>query len=114
VFPSTNPLTSHVHYLSLVPYIFKFSTGHSAMPLAYTAASDSHQEPKGKSEDEGFPSVSFAYDVSPLAITVTEARRSMWQWAVSMAALLGGVVTALSILDTFLHSIAGTMTKKKA
>jgi len=117
VFPSKEPLTSHVHYLSVVPHLFKFSTGHMAQPFAYTAASDVNVGTLVGDEltgDTPFPSVSLVYELSPLAITVAEARRSMWQWAISMAALLGGVVTALSILDSFLHSLAGGLTKKKS
>ena len=57
--------------------------------------------------------MTLAYHFSPLQVRVAEARRSAWQWAVTMAAILGGVVTALSILDSFLHTLAGSMAKKK-
>ena len=57
--------------------------------------------------------MTLAYHFSPLQITVTEARRSAWQWALSMAAILGGFVTALSILDSVLHSALGGLGKKK-
>ncbi len=109
---SDAPFQSFTHTVSVVPFKYVFSTGHVVSPFAYTAESDAAVAGESGGDAGTPPTLTLAYHFSPLQITVTEARRSYWQWVVSMAAILGGVVTALSILDSALHSVAGGIKKK--
>jgi hypothetical protein len=105
--------TTHTHFLSAVPHVFRFSTGHEVRPFAYTADSDSVVEPVDPATGaQVLPSVTFAFEFSPLAVAVVEARRAAWQWAISLAAILGGVLAGVNLLDGLLHSVAGAAKKR--
>ena len=96
-----------------MPHVFRFSTGHEVRPFAYTADSDSVVEAVDPSTGaQRPPSVTFAFDFSPLAVAVVEARRAAWQWAISLAAILGGVLAGLNVLDGLLHSVMDGKKKK--
>ena len=58
------------------------------------------------------PTVTLAFDFSPLAVAVVEARRAAWQWAISLAAILGGVLAGINLLDGLLHTAMGAAKKK--
>ena len=95
-----------------MPHVFRFSTGHEARPFAYTVDSDSAVEAAGEGGTEpAAPSVTFAFAFSPLAVTLVEARRAAWQWAISLAAILGGVLAGVNLLDGMLHSLAAGLKK---
>lgn len=106
------PYTSHTHSLTAVPHVFRFSTGHEARPFAYTADSDSNVETDGPGgEPAPPPTVAIAFSFSPLAVTLAEARRAAWQWAISLAAILGGVLAGVNLLDGLLHGVAAGLKK---
>ena len=105
-FASAAPRTSHAHTLALVPHAFRFATGHALDAWAYTAESAAFAAPEGEA-----PSVAVFFALSPLGVAVTEQRLPLWRFAINIAAIVGGVVAALSILDSLLHALAGAAKK---
>lgn len=109
VFTTSVPLESFTHYLSVVPHRFRFATGHAVDAFAYSAESGAFVAPQATdavASDAGpaAPSLAFAYEITPLAVTVTELRPSYWRLLLSVAAILGGTVAAGSVLDSLLHA----------
>lgn len=57
--------------------------------------------------------VRWSYDLSPLAVTLTEVRQPLYRWLVSICAIVGGAFTVLGLLDSALHSVKGSVAFKK-
>lgn len=93
--------TSYTHVLRVVDSRFAFATGHTVDTQQYSAFTHPHPA------SDGLPSLNFEYDLSPLAIIHEEKRRPLYSYLTSLAALVGGSVTVLSLLDSVLHAAAG-------
>ena len=99
VYISTALYTAHHHYLSVVSRSIRFGTGHSVEAYAYTVHSDSSGE-----DGEGGAAVTWALELSPLGLAVTETRRPLYHFLVNVAGLLGGIGFLVGVFDQFLHS----------
>jgi hypothetical protein len=57
------------------------------------------------------PGVFFKYDFSPIMVEYKESRPSFFHFATNLCAILGGVFTVFSMVDTFFHQAALAMKK---
>jgi hypothetical protein len=108
------PRASLAHYLAVVPHDVRFSTGHAVRAHAYTAQSAASEAVPGAGAGaDAAPTASFAYEISPLAVTIAERRLPLWRLGVNVAAIVGGITAFLSVLDSLLHGVAALASKKK-
>jgi hypothetical protein len=56
--------------------------------------------------------VFFLYDLSPIMVKFTEARRSFTHFLTGLCAIIGGVFTVAGIIDSFIyHGLRSVQTK---
>ncbi|WFD01301.1 ER-derived vesicles protein erv46 [Malassezia yamatoensis] len=52
---------------------------------------------------EGVPGVFFNYEISPMRVTQTETRPSLWHFLSNLCAILGGVLTLAGLIDRLIY-----------
>lgn len=52
---------------------------------------------------EGVPGVFFNYEISPMRVTQTESRPSLWHFLSNLCAIVGGILTLAGILDGLIY-----------
>ncbi|CAJ0583132.1 unnamed protein product, partial [Mesorhabditis spiculigera] len=60
----------------------------------------------------GLPGVFVQYEFSPLMVQYTERRQALSDWLVSLCAIVGGVFTVASLIDSFIYSTQRVIEKK--
>lgn len=108
-----SPPTLHEHYLSVVGSAFRFGTGYSVETFRYTA--NSHQyaaSPDGR-VDDALPLVKWRYELSPIAMVITEARRPLYHFVTQVCAIIGGVFTVIGLIDSLLHASLARLAKAR-
>ena len=54
------------------------------------------------------PEAKFSYDLSPMAVVVTNKGRRWYDFITSLCAIIGGTFTVVGLLDTLLHKMKGS------
>jgi hypothetical protein len=54
------------------------------------------------------PEAKFSYDLSPMAVVVTNKGRRWYDFITSLCAIIGGTFTVVGLIDTLLHKMKGT------
>ena len=49
------------------------------------------------------PGIKFSYNLSPMSVVVTEKRMPFYHFLTSLCAIIGGMYTIFSLLDTFVY-----------
>ena len=58
--------------------------------------------------DEGdVPEAKFNYDLSPMAVVVSNKGRRWYDFITSLCAIIGGTFTVVGLIDTLLHKLKG-------
>jgi len=52
---------------------------------------------------QGLPGVFFMYDISPIKVVFKETQRSFSQFLIGVCAIIGGIFTVASIIDSLLY-----------
>ena len=107
-FASPAAHAAHEHYLSVVSSAFRFSTGHVVEAFRYSAVSHVFEDPALGA------SARWRYELSPLAVTTAEVRQPLYTYLTSLCAILGGVFTVISFLDTGVHALHASVGFKGA
>jgi len=58
------------------------------------------------------PGVFFNFEISPMTVIYTQHRKSFWSFLVSVCAVVGGVFTVASIIDSFVYNAEKVVKKK--
>lgn len=58
--------------------------------------------------EEDVPEAKFSYDLSPMAVVVTNKGRRWYDFITSLCAIIGGTFTVVGLVDTLLHKMKGT------
>jgi hypothetical protein len=58
-------------------------------------------------EESDVPEAKFSYDLSPMAVVVTNKGRRWYDFITSLCAIIGGTFTVVGLLDTLLHKLKG-------
>lgn len=107
------PPTLHEHFLSVVGSSFGFGTGYVVDTFRYTANSHSYPTPPHGSVDHTLPLVQWRYELSPIAMVITEARRPFYHFATQVCAIVGGVFTVIGLVDSLLHGVLAGVLKTR-
>ncbi len=95
-----NEPKSYEYYVKIVPMVYE----------RYDRMYDSFQYVSNSNEILGryaIPAIYFRYDISPITVKWTRKTRSLSHFAVQICAIIGGIFTVFSLLNSFLiRSIA--------
>ena len=90
----------------MVHTTYEVSAARTLETYQYTVNNNHYQD------GESLPSAVFAYDISPMQVTVTEVRQSLAAFLTSICAIIGGVFTVIGLLENVIHHTASAITKK--
>ncbi|KAI8868046.1 endoplasmic reticulum-golgi intermediate compartment protein 3-like protein [Ramicandelaber brevisporus] len=60
----------------------------------------------------GLPGIYVMFDISPMLVTYVETRRSLASFLTSLCAIIGGIYTVASILDSFVYNAERSLRRK--
>jgi len=90
------------YYLQIVPTTYKYLDGRTIHTHQYSVTE--HMRHVNPGSGRGLPGVFFFYEVSALHVVIEECRKGWIPFFTSVAAIVGGVVTIMGILDQALYS----------
>ena len=93
------------YYLQIVPTTYKSRHGEVIETFQYSVTE--HMRHVTPGSGRGLPGVFFFYEVSALHVVIEEYRRGWIAFFTSLAAIVGGVVTIMGIIDQSLYSKFG-------
>lgn len=103
---STMLNASYEHYIKVVETTFNFGSGEVVDTYTYTT--NSHQY----KDDSQIAAAKFTYDLSPMAIVVSETRQPFYKFLTSVCAIIGGVFTVIGLIDSMVYHSLRTFKKK--
>jgi hypothetical protein len=90
------------YYLQIVPTTYKFLDGRTIETNQYSVTE--HMRHVSPGSGRGLPGVFLFYEVSALHVVIEEYRRGWIAFFTSTAAIVGGVVTIMGMIDQALYS----------
>jgi len=104
------PENAHYQYfLKVVGTRAVYLDGTSKLTNQYAVTQ--HEQTLGKGANK-LPGLFFNYDISPMLVTYTEHRKSFTSFLTGVCAIIGGVFTVASILDSFIYRAERALGKK--
>uniref|UniRef100_A0A914DI00 Endoplasmic reticulum-Golgi intermediate compartment protein 3 n=1 Tax=Acrobeloides nanus TaxID=290746 RepID=A0A914DI00_9BILA len=102
----------HQYYLKVVPTMFVYTvTDHGREEFSHQFSITRNQKDvlAGAS---GLPGFFVQYEFSPLMVKYEEKRKSLSHFLVSLCAIIGGVYTVASLVDSFIYNSSRVVQKK--
>lgn len=91
------------YYIQIVPTTYKYLDGRTITTNQYSVTE--HMRHVSPGSGRGLPGIFFFYEVSALHVVIEESLRGGWvAFFTSVAAIVGGVVTFMGIVDQTLYS----------
>lgn len=90
------------YYIQIVPTEYRFLNGTVIQTNQYSVTE--HMRHVSPGSNKGLPGVFFFYEVSPLHVEMEEYRHGWVRFLTSVAAVVGGVFTTMSMADGYLFS----------
>jgi len=90
------------YYIKIVPTLFKFLNGTTIQTNQYSVTE--HMRHVSPSSNRGLPGVYFFYEVSALHVEIEEYRHGWVRFLTSIAAVIGGVFSAMGAADSYMFS----------
>lgn len=90
------------YYIKIVPTLYKFLNGTTIQTNQYSVTE--HMRHVSPSSNRGLPGVYFFYEVSALHVEIEEHRQGWIRFLTSVAAVIGGVFSAMGAADGFMFS----------
>lgn len=90
------------YYVQIVPTLYRFLNGTTIQTNQYSVTE--HMRHVSPGSNKGLPGVFFFYEVSPLHVEIEEYRHGWIRFLTSVAAVVGGVFTTMSMADSYLFS----------
>ena len=90
------------YYVQIVPTLYKYLNGTTIQTNQYSVTE--HMRHVTPGSNKGLPGVFFFYEVSPLHVEIEEYRHGWVRFFTSVAAVVGGVFSAMSMCDSFIFS----------
>mmetsp|Transcript_44964 Transcript_44964/g.51983 ORF Transcript_44964/g.51983 Transcript_44964/m.51983 type:complete len:330 (-) Transcript_44964:154-1143(-) len=101
-----NTGTTYQYYLNIVPTTYQ-STWHTLYVFQFSA--------NGNEVNSGMlPALFFRYEISPNTIKFSQESIGFLHFLVQLSAIIGGVFTIASVVDSVLHKVFGKMLKKSS
>lgn len=90
------------YYFQVVPTEYKFLNGTTIQTNQYSVIE--HMRHVTPNSNRGLPGVYFYYEVSPLHVRIEEYRHGWIRFFTSVAAVVGGVFSAMKMMDSYIFS----------
>jgi len=90
------------YYIKVVPTTYDPLSGNLVKTNQFSVTE--HFRTVSAREGQGLPGVFFFYELSPIMVRFTEARKSLLHFLTQLCAILGGVFTIFGLLDRMLYS----------
>jgi len=90
------------YYIQIVPTLYKFLNGTEILTNQYSVTE--HMRHVNPGSHKGLPGVYFFYEVSALHVQIEEYRHGWIRFFTSVAGVVGGIFSAMSMADLYLHS----------
>jgi endoplasmic reticulum-Golgi intermediate compartment protein 3 len=97
------------YYFQIVPTTYKYLDGRTIETNQYSVTE--HMRHVSPGSGRGLPGVFLFYEVSPLHVVIEEYRKGWVSFFTSLAAIVGGTVTVMGILDQALYFQFGSRLK---
>ena len=92
------------YYIQIVPTLYKYLNGTEIQTNQYSVTE--HMRHVTPGSNKGLPGVFFFYEVSPLHVEIEEYRHGWVRFFTSVAAVVGGVYSAMNMCDNYIFSKA--------
>ncbi|CAI6003386.1 unnamed protein product [Closterium sp. NIES-65] len=90
------------YFLKVVPTRFRFWHGGTVKTNQYSI---SEYFTPSSPQSNALPAVYFLYDLSPIAVSITESHRSFFHFLTRLCAVLGGTFALTGMLDRWVYSL---------
>jgi len=88
------------YYIQVVPTLYKWLNGTEMQTNQYSVTE--HMRHVTPGSGRGLPGVFFFYEVSPLHVEIEEYKRGWVSFFTSVAAIVGGVITFMGMIDKYM------------
>lgn len=105
-FYSDDQHTQHEHYIDIVNTLFKFSNGDAVNAFKFSMNSNEVIDTTRR------PGIKFTYHISPMSVIITESRMPFYHFITNVCAIIGGMYTIFSLLDTIVYQGSKIIKKK--
>jgi len=103
-FIDDQPHQAHHHYIKVINTHYNFKSN----PLT-TSRVDTYQYLPQTSvmhyDDQGIPEAKFAYDISPMIVSVKKKGKRWYDFVTSICAIIGGTFTVLGLFNSIFHHV---------
>ncbi len=99
------------YFVKVVPTIYEFTDGKQIVTNQYSVTE--HFRPRNEMHPAVVPGVFFMYDLSPIMMHIKENSKSFAHFITSLCAIVGGVFTVSSLVDTLLFYLVSNKTKTR-
>uniref|UniRef100_A0A915EDD6 Endoplasmic reticulum-Golgi intermediate compartment protein 3 n=1 Tax=Ditylenchus dipsaci TaxID=166011 RepID=A0A915EDD6_9BILA len=111
-FPSSKGGLMHQYYLKVVPTTYVYGVTDKGREELSHQFSITRTEKDIVGGASGIPGVFIQYEFSPLMVRYEERQRSWSHYLVSLCAIIGGVFTVASLVDSFIYTSSRAMQRK--
>jgi len=98
------------YYIQVVPTLYRFLNGSTIQTNQFSVTE--HMRHVNPGSGRGLPGVFFFYEVSALHVEIEEYKRGFVLFFTSVAAIIGGVVTIMGMIDKVVFSQMGSSKSK--
>lgn len=108
MFLSLSGHITHEHYIKIVPSVFKPLNKKPVGTYDYTINSNLYESSK-----DDIPGIKVVWDIWPMEVVVTEARKPLVEGFCQMVGFLGGVFAFFMIFERFIYSAYSKLLKSR-
>ena len=108
-FAQNKEMVSYHHYVRAVSTVLKWNKSPGNLQV-YEFAVSSNEAVGTLSQDQR-PAVVFDYDLSPIQVVIREERERLLDFIVSLCAIVGGIFTVASMVDSIVFRTSELVTK---
>ena len=109
VFISDHIDRTYEHFIQVIPTIYRSRKGLTVKTYKYSVTSAEH------TDTDKFPSAKFSYQISPMAVVMSEKSTPLYEFLTRSCAIVGGLFTVFSLLnaaaDVTIRRFKGTIGK---
>jgi len=99
------------YFVKIVPTVYKKLSGEAVWSNQFSFTK--HKRPvRQLSGEHGLPGFFVLYELSPMLVQYTEKRRSFTHFLTGVCAIIGGVFTVASLIDSMIYHSARALKKK--
>jgi len=98
------------YFIKIVPTVYEPLSGNVLNTNQFSVTE--HFKPLSRESSQGLPGVFFMYELSPIMVQFKEQQKSFAHFITGVCAIIGGVFTVASIIDSFIYQGMRTLKKK--